>query len=191
MVWGPNPAESQPLNMMRRIMDAKEKGAFVAVIDPRFTVTASKADAYLGVQPGTVAALALGLLHVIFREGLQGEAFIRRHTVGAYLVDDLTGAFVRGGDAGLPACPYGAITLDPGGNKAEKCNLCAHRVDQGLEPFCVVCCEGQAMHFGDLEDPESRVSRMVAQREAFLLQPESGSGPPVYYLPPKPRRSLG
>jgi len=102
VVWGTNPAESQPLNMMRRIMDAKDNGAFVAVIDPRFTVTAAKADAYLGLKPGTDAALALGLMHVIFDEGLHDEAFIRRHTVGAYLVNDETGAFVRGNDAGLP-----------------------------------------------------------------------------------------
>jgi len=100
VVWGSNPAESQPLNMMRRIMDAKERGALLVVIDPRFTVTASKADQYLGVRPGTDAALALGMINVIFREGLQDDGFIQRHTVGPYLVRTDTGEYVRGRDIG-------------------------------------------------------------------------------------------
>ena len=95
VVWGSNPGESAPLNIMRPIMDAKEKGARLIVIDPRFTVTASKADAYLGPKPGTDSALALGLLHVIFGEHLQDESFIARHTVGPYLVRTDTGEFLR------------------------------------------------------------------------------------------------
>lgn len=102
VVWGANPAESQPLHLMRPIMDAKEKGALLVVIDPRYTVTASKADQYVGVRPGTDTALALGLMHVIFREGLQDDAFILRHTVGPYLVKRDTGEFLRGRDLGLP-----------------------------------------------------------------------------------------
>jgi len=100
VVWGSNPAESQPLNMMRRIMDAREKGARVVVIDPRFTVTASKADQYLGVRPGTDAALALGLMNVLFREGLQDTGFIQKYTVGPYLVRTDTGEYVKGNDIG-------------------------------------------------------------------------------------------
>lgn len=98
LVWGSNPAETVPLNHMRRIMDLKEKGARLVVIDPRFTVTASKADEYLGIKPGTDTALALSMMHVIFQKGLQDEDFIRRHTVGPYLVRTDTGAFLRGGD---------------------------------------------------------------------------------------------
>jgi len=90
----------------------------------------------------------------------------------------------------LPACPYDALTLNEDGTKAEKCNLCLHRIEQDLAPFCVICCEGQAMHFGNLNDPESRISQMVARQEAFLLEPEAGTGPGVYYLPPKPQRPL-
>ncbi|MBW2092901.1 MAG: molybdopterin-dependent oxidoreductase, partial [Deltaproteobacteria bacterium] len=100
IVWGSNPGESQPLNMMRRIMDAKEKGALLVVIDPRYTVTASKADVYIGLKPGTDTALALGMMHVIFQKGLQDEAFIKRHTVGPYLVNTQTGQFLRGKDIG-------------------------------------------------------------------------------------------
>jgi molybdopterin-containing oxidoreductase family molybdopterin binding subunit len=101
VVWGANPGESQPLNLMRPIMNAKENGARLIVIDPRFTVTASKADAYLGLKPGTDTALALGVLNVIFDKELQNEAFILRHTVGPYLVRNDTGQYLRGKDIGL------------------------------------------------------------------------------------------
>jgi len=87
--------------MMRRIMDAREKGARLVVIDPRFTVTASKADEYIGLKPGTDAALALGMMNVIFQKGLQDEAFILRHTVGPYLVRTDTGEFLRGNEMGV------------------------------------------------------------------------------------------
>jgi Fe-S-cluster-containing dehydrogenase component len=58
------------------------------------------------------------------------------------------------------------------------------------EPFCVVCCEGQAVHFGDINDPDGGVFRMVAKRERFLLQADADAGPSVPYLAPKPRRPL-
>ena len=98
VVWGANPGESQPLNLMRPIMDTKARGARLVVIDPRFTVTASKADAYLGLRPGTDTALALALMQVIFEKGLENQAFIRKYTVGPYLVRDDNGAFLRGAD---------------------------------------------------------------------------------------------
>ena len=101
VVWGANPGESQPLNLMRPIMNAKEKGARLIVIDPRFTITASKADAYLGLKPGTDTALALGLLNVLFEKGFQNESFILRHTAGPYLVRSDTGQYLRGKDIGL------------------------------------------------------------------------------------------
>lgn len=100
VVWGTNPAESQPLNLMRRIMDAKARGTRLVVIDPRYTVTASKSDQYVGLRPGTDVALALGLIHVLFREGLQDDAFLLDHTVAPYLVRSDTGRFVRGRDLG-------------------------------------------------------------------------------------------
>ncbi len=102
IVWGSNPAESQPLNLMRPIMDAKGKGAQLVVIDPRFTVTASKADQFIGVKPGADTALALGLLHVIFARQLQDNAFIIKHSTGSYLVRLDTGKYLRGKDLGLP-----------------------------------------------------------------------------------------
>lgn len=98
IAWGTNPAETQPLNLMRKILDAKEKGARLVVIDPRFTVTAAKADEYLGIKPGTDSALALGLMHVIFKKEMHDAEFVNNHTVGPYLVRQDTGKFLRGTD---------------------------------------------------------------------------------------------
>ena len=88
------------------------------------------------------------------------------------------------------ACPYDAILSNEEKGTVEKCQLCSHRIDEGLEPFCVVCCEGQAMHFGDLEEPDSEVARLIHDRKAFQLKSQLGTGPSVYYCPPKERRRL-
>jgi Fe-S-cluster-containing dehydrogenase component len=87
------------------------------------------------------------------------------------------------------ACPYHAISIGKDG-LAGKCHFCAHRLAVGEEPFCVICCEGQAMHFGDLEDPTSEVYRLSRLERAFTLLPELGTGSAVYYLSPMERRRL-
>ena len=101
IIWGSNPAESMPLQTMRKVLDAKENGTQVVVIDPRFTVTASKADDYIGLRPGTDSAFALGLMHVIFRKMIYDPEFIREFTNGSYLVRTDTGKFLRGKDIGI------------------------------------------------------------------------------------------
>ncbi len=86
-------------------------------------------------------------------------------------------------------CPYDVLFYDPDNEKIEKCHFCFHRIDQGLEPFCVICCEGQALHFGDLNDHTSKVHQMVARKDTYRLNPEAKCGPSVYYCPPRrPRR---
>ena len=90
----------------------------------------------------------------------------------------------------VEACPYRIIIYSPKTGLVEKCDLCAHRIDRGLEPFCVICCEGQAMNFGDLNDPASEVSRLIASRDTFSLMPELGTSPSVYYCRLKERRPL-
>ncbi len=71
----------------------------------------------------------------------------------------------------------------------EKCTFCVHRVDQGLLPACVDTCPVTALVFGDLEDPDSPVSRFIKGREQFKLLEELGTDPSVIYLggtPPTP-----
>ena len=90
----------------------------------------------------------------------------------------------------IGACPYGSIEFNSEKDMAEKCNLCIHRIEAGLEPFCVICCEGQAIHFGDFNDPDSSVSKILKLHEHFCLKPEEGTKPTIYYLPPKQPRGL-
>ncbi|HXG01799.1 MAG TPA: 4Fe-4S dicluster domain-containing protein [Candidatus Binatia bacterium] len=63
----------------------------------------------------------------------------------------------------------------------EKCTFCVHRVERGLKPACVVNCPLFALHFGDLDDPESEVSRLLRRKPHFRLLEEVGTRPRVYY----------
>ena len=114
------------------------------------------------------------------------EAITRSET-GIVILDQET---CDGCQTCLGACPYGAIEFNSEKDKAEKCNLCGHRIEDGLEPFCAICCEGQAIHFGDFNDPDSSVSKILTSHEHFCLKPEDGTKPMVYYLPPKQPRGL-
>lgn len=67
-------------------------------------------------------------------------------------------------------------------NTVEKCNLCVSRVERGEVPYCVEACPARARIFGDLDDPESAVSKAIAERETMRLLEEMGSEPKVYYL---------
>ena len=83
----------------------------------------------------------------------------------------------------IPACPYDALTYDDHRDVVVKCTLCRHRIDEGLEPFCMVWCTAGAIFLGDLNDPESKVSKLISQRSAYTLKPEAGTSPAVYYCP--------
>lgn len=64
----------------------------------------------------------------------------------------------------------------------EKCVMCSTRVKGGDEPACVQACVADARFWGDLDDPESEVSRIIVSREYMQLLPEEGTQPSVYYL---------
>jgi anaerobic selenocysteine-containing dehydrogenase len=86
LVWGHNPAETN-IHQMRLILEAQERDALLTAIDPRSTDTTDAADYHLQPRPGTDAALALGMAHVIVEAGLHDEAFLARSATGveAYL----------------------------------------------------------------------------------------------------------
>jgi Fe-S-cluster-containing dehydrogenase component len=75
----------------------------------------------------------------------------------------------------------------------KKCTLCVDRIynehlaPEDREPACVRTCPAGARHFGDLADPESDVSRLVAERGGMDLMPEQGTRPVNKYLPPRER----
>jgi tetrathionate reductase subunit B len=83
------------------------------------------------------------------------------------------------------ACPYGAIYIDPVANQAIKCHNCTHRVEVGMDPACVSTCPSEALYFGDLNDPESKVSQVKAKLEAEeelgQLRPEKGTRPRMWF----------
>ncbi|MGH3764997.1 MAG: 4Fe-4S dicluster domain-containing protein [Pseudonocardiaceae bacterium] len=82
----------------------------------------------------------------------------------------------------MQACPYDAIYLDADTNTAAKCNFCAHRVDEGLEPACVVVCPTHSIWVGDLEDPTSGISALINTNPVAVRSPEQRTGPNVFYL---------
>lgn len=127
---------------------------------------------------------------------------IYRRQDGIVLVDENK---CCGSRACIAACPYGAINYyaepvahyrtKPNlldrlfGNTyqvgtALKCTFCAHRIDQGIyTPACVETCPTEARIFGDLDDPESRIRRVLRERNAIALRPECDTKPSVRYLP--------
>ena len=95
---------------------------------------------------------------------------------------DFDSAVCIGCKSCMQACPYDAIYLDEDTHTAAKCNFCAHRVDDGLEPACVVVCPTHSIWVGDLDDPESGISQLVAANETAVRAPDQGTGPNVHYV---------
>ena len=106
----------------------------------------------------------------------------------------------------IGACPYGARTFNWGPQESywpatdepsvideavagshrvgavEKCTMCKDRTDNGLDPLCVHNCPARALVFGDLDDPESEVAKLVGTGKTYTLLPEKGTLPQVHYM---------
>jgi len=93
------------------------------------------------------------------------------------------------------ACPYGAREYDRAEGVMKKCTLCIDRIynetmaEVDRVPACVSTCPASARHFGDLGDPASAVSKLVAERGGYDLMPEQTTKPVNKYLPPRPRQT--
>ncbi|HUP15154.1 MAG TPA: 4Fe-4S dicluster domain-containing protein [Acidimicrobiia bacterium] len=81
----------------------------------------------------------------------------------------------------IAACPYDAIFINPEDHSAEKCNFCTHRLDIGLEPACVVVCPTEAILVGDVNDPSSKVARIVNREPVTVRRPEKETHPKLFY----------
>jgi Fe-S-cluster-containing dehydrogenase component/formate-dependent nitrite reductase membrane component NrfD len=82
----------------------------------------------------------------------------------------------------MQACPYDALYIDPGTGTAAKCHYCAHRLEVGLEPACVIVCPERAIVAGDLDDPRTEIARLVAREHVEVRKPEQGTRPKVFYV---------
>jgi molybdopterin-containing oxidoreductase family iron-sulfur binding subunit len=108
----------------------------------------------------------------------------------------------------MAACPYGVRVFNWGEpeqpaegfdlgmvearpvGSVEKCTMCIHRLIEGQVPSCVWSCPAQARIFGDLNDPDGELVRVIEERGGTQLLEEKGTKPKVYYLEPRRRRSL-
>ena len=82
----------------------------------------------------------------------------------------------------IQACPYDARFFNTVQETADKCTFCVHRLDRGLLPACVTSCVARARVFGDLNDPNSAVSKLLAQYPVNTLLSEVGTDPQVFYI---------
>ena len=91
-------------------------------------------------------------------------------------------AICSGCELCVPACPYEARWLNPETNIISKCTYCQPRIDEGLQPTCVSTCVGRALIFGDKNDPNSEVSRLLEEKNwQKLITDDINIGPNHYY----------
>jgi tetrathionate reductase subunit B len=85
--------------------------------------------------------------------------------------------------AAIESCPIEAVFVNPNTKLPEKCTFCTHRLEEGLVPACAQSCLGRTRVFGDLNDPNSPPSKLLAKNPSRTLMPDDdGGGSAVYYI---------
>jgi len=97
---------------------------------------------------------------------------------GVVLVD---AAKCTGCKACIASCPYGARYVHPDGH-VDKCTFCLHRTSKGETTACAEVCPTRSLTFGDLADPDSAISKLLASRRHEVVKPEAGTEPNVHFL---------
>ncbi len=82
----------------------------------------------------------------------------------------------------VESCPYDAIFWNEEKALPQKCTFCVHRLEEGGIPRCVQACPTECIHFGDLDDPESDVSKLLKSVKAEVFHPEWNTKSLVYYI---------
>ncbi len=80
------------------------------------------------------------------------------------------------------ACPYDALYIHPETMTAAKCNYCSHRTDIGLEPACVIVCPEHAIISGDMDNPNTEISQLLARETVSVRKAEKGTNPKLFYI---------
>ncbi len=107
---------------------------------------------------------------------------IEKTPEGAVLIDEDR---CQGNQLCAMACPYKRIYFNRGERVSQKCIQCFPRIEKGVAPACVRQCPGRARHFGDLDDPDGQVYKLVVDwKVALPLHPEFGTEPNVFCVPP-------
>ena len=165
------------------------------------SVNADVIDGAVGVYPNlTRSYMPIACQHC------ENSACLKVCPVGATYKDDMGRVEINyerciGCRYCMAACPYNARVFnweqpkrDPDfnyGHKdvpvrakgvAEKCTLCKERTDQGLKPMCVKVCPARARVFGDLDDPNSEISKLIRAKKAVRLLEEKGTRPQLFYI---------
>jgi Fe-S-cluster-containing dehydrogenase component len=94
------------------------------------------------------------------------------------------GAKCTGCKACMAACPYGARFVDPRTRAVDKCTFCAHQASapEGWSTACAVACPTDSIHFGDLDDPDGELARLLTRRRWRTLLAEAGTRPRLFFL---------
>lgn len=105
-----------------------------------------------------------------------GASFINADGIVEVNADDCIGCRYC-----IEACPYDARYFHEESGTVDKCNFCAHRVAQNLEPACVVTCPTKVRIFGDVLDENSEISQVLATHRTELPKEEAGTSPNIHY----------
>lgn len=81
----------------------------------------------------------------------------------------------------VASCPYDARFVHPEGY-VDKCTFCVHRVEKGESTACASVCPTHCIHFGDFDDPDSEVSKLLKSRKYHALKTAAGTKPKIFYL---------
>jgi molybdopterin-containing oxidoreductase family molybdopterin binding subunit len=146
-IWGSNTTTSGHTKWSY-VLAAREKGAKIIVIDPNYTVAASKADIWVPLQPGTDAALAMAMTKVIVQDGLADIDYLTKGTVAPFLVRDDNGMFLRFSDIGLAEKKSGGEGIKLDGAASSQATQ-----DDGSDPIVVIGKDGKYGDRAKIDDP--------------------------------------
>ena len=81
----------------------------------------------------------------------------------------------------IQACPYGCRYLHPEKKTADKCTLCYHRLQKGIDPACMEICPTSSRIYGDLNDKNSEIVRFIKENNTHVLKPHLNTGSKLFY----------